>query len=48
MRKGGGYILCARNCDGHFTLMISLNLCNTIIQFIDTETETWKGLFICL
>lgn len=47
MRIEGGYNFYARDFVKHFILIISLNIFNIIIQFIDVKTAAWKGLFTC-
>ena len=47
MRIEGGYNFYARDCVKHFTVIISLNIFNIIIQFIGAKTAAWKGLFTC-
>lgn len=42
MRMEGGYNFYARDCVKHFTAIISLNIFNIIIQFIDVKLQLGK------
>ena len=48
MRIEGGYNFYARDCVKHFTLIISLNIFNIIIQFIPKLEQTLRFKLFCL